>query len=58
MDTVEVTVRGDNTVSVDYEVSTASGVSLVPIIRRGGDRFRVPRSRVAELVSCGLIERP
>jgi hypothetical protein len=56
-DTVEVTLRPEATF-LEYEVSTASGVSLVPIFRHGGDRFRVPRSRVAELVAEGFIEQP
>jgi hypothetical protein len=59
MNTVEVTIHPDVTGSVDYEVvSTASGVSLVPIVRRGGDPWRVPRSWVAELVAGRIIEHP
>jgi hypothetical protein len=56
-DTVEVTLRPDARWT-DYEVSTASGVSLVTIVRAGGDHIRVRRSAVPELVAQGFIEQP
>jgi hypothetical protein len=57
VDTVEVTLLPDARWT-DYEVSTTSGVSLVTIVHAGGDRIRVLRSAVPELVAQGFVEEP
>ena len=56
-DIVEVTLRPDARWT-EYKISTVYGVSLDTSVLHGGDRIRVRRSAVPELVAQGFIEQP